>query len=367
MKIPFYSLAETHEPLKQQMLEAASGIIDSGGFIGGKNLSSFEKKFAAFCGAKFCIGTSNGLDALKTCLRVLNIGQGDEVIVPAHTFIATWLAVTETGATIIPVDADEHSFNIDIAKIEQAITSKTKAIMPVHLYGMPCNMEGIMAIAKKHNLFVIEDFAQAHGAAVNGQPTGSFGAINGVSLYPAKNLGGLGDAGAITTNSEELAAKARSIINYGAPVKYIHNEQGYNARLDELQAAFLDIKLPHLTIWNERRKEIVNRYRTNLSQIAHVKMQQVLNNSSPAYHLAVIAVERRDELQKYLADNGIQTIIHYPIPPHLQKAYEGLGFKQGDFPVAEKLSNSVLSLPLYIGLIDEMVDEVCAQVIAFYK
>lgn len=367
MKVPFYSLTETHQPFKQQMLEAASDIIDSGGFIGGNHLASFEKNFAAFCGTKFCVGTSNGLDALKTCLRVLEIGSGDEVIVPAHTFIATWLAVTETGATVVPVDADEFSFNIDVTKIENAISSRTKAIMPVHLYGMPCDMDAIMAIAEKHNLLVIEDFAQAHGSLIKGQPTGSFGHINGVSLYPAKNLGGLGDAGAITTNSEKLAAKAKSIINYGAPVKYIHDEQGYNARLDELQAAFLDIKLAQLKNWNTRRGEIMERYRANLSGMEQVKMQHVLNNSIPAYHLAVIAVERRYELQKHLADAGIQTIIHYPVPPHLQKAYAELGYKQGSYTIAEKLSNSVLSLPLYIGLTEDMVDYVSEQVTAFYK
>ncbi|MBK9381603.1 MAG: DegT/DnrJ/EryC1/StrS family aminotransferase [Chitinophagaceae bacterium] len=325
-------------------------FFDSAWYILGDRLKEFEKEYAAFNKVASCIGVSNGLDALHIALKALGIGIGDEVIVPSNTYIATLLAVSYVGATPILVEPDIQTYNIDPKKIEAAITAKTKAIMPVHLYGQACRMDTIMAIAKKHGLFVIEDNAQAQGAAYKEKITGSWGHINGTSFYPGKNLGALGDAGAVTTNDEALAKKITALRNYGSEKKYYNEVIGFNMRLDECQAAFLSVKLKHLQEWTQQRKQIAAWYNEALKEINDLILPTVTNDATHVYHLYVIRTSRRDELQKYLQENGISTLIHYPVPPHLQKAYNHLGFKKGDFPIAEEIADTCLSLPLWIGM-----------------
>lgn len=350
MNIPFLSFAGMHNPLKAEITQAFEKVYDSHWYIMGNSLKEFEKNYAHYSKTNYSIGVANGLDALIISLKALNIGPGDEVIVPSNTYIASWLSVSYVGATPVPVEPVEATFNINPDLIEAAITTKTKAIMPVHLYGQACEMDKIMAIAKKHNLFVIEDNAQSQGAKCNHKLTGSFGDINGTSFYPGKNLGALGDAGAITTNSEELYKKANVIRNYGSEKKYYNEIKGINSRLDELQAAILDVKLKHLNEWNTERVELAAKYNEDLSGIKELTLPLVTDNCTHVYHLYVIRTERRDELQAYLAKYNIGTLIHYPIPPHLQKAYAEMNFKKGQFPIAEKMAETCLSLPLYPGL-----------------
>jgi dTDP-4-amino-4,6-dideoxygalactose transaminase len=366
MQVPFFSLTEIHQPLKDKFLEAAALIFDSNGFILGKELQSFEANFAKFCSTRYSIGVGNGLDALKIALKTLDIGVGDEVIVPAHTYIATWLAVTEVGAIPIAVDAFDDTMNIDVNQIEAKITPKTKAIMPVHIYGQMCDMESIMNLAKKYNLYVVEDFAQSQGATFKGKFAGSFGHINGTSFYPGKNIGALGDAGAITTNNEILAEKARKLRSYGSLIKYQHEIAGVNSRLDTLQAAFLDIKLQNLNEWNKERNRLAKIYFERLESIEELKMQTVHKNAFSVYHLFVLRIKKRDELQKYLQEKGVGTLIHYPIPPHLQPAYLHLNLPKNTYLVAEKIAKTALSLPLFPGLTDEQVNYVCDCIFEFF-
>lgn len=343
--IPFLDLKTPHIELRPQLEAAFERVLDSGWYIQGNELKQFEKEFAAYCEAEHCIGVGNGLDALHLILRAYNIGEGDEVIVPSNTYIATWLAASYAGATPIPVEPNERTYNIDPSCIEAAITPRTKAIMVVHLYGQPADMDAIKAIAKKHNLKVIEDAAQAHGARYKGKRVGTLGDAAGFSFYPGKNLGAIGDGGAVTTNDAVLAEKIRMLGNYGSTVKYRNEVKGYNSRLDELQAAFLREKLHKLDEWNDRRKAIAKEYLSQLNG-CNLILPFVPEWADPVWHLFVVRCQQRENLQKYLQAQGVGTMIHYPIPPHLQAAYSELGYKRGDFPIAEVIHNEVLSLPI---------------------
>jgi dTDP-4-amino-4,6-dideoxygalactose transaminase len=350
MKIPFLNFEPMHGPIKNEMINAFLSVYDNNWFILGKHLQDFEKEYAIFNNVKYSVGISNGLDALYLCLKSLGIGIGDEVIMPSNTFIATVLAVSYTGATPVFVEPDSKTYLIDPSLIPDAITPRTKVIMPVHLYGQACDMIKIMTIAQQYGLKVIEDNAQAHGATFNGELTGSFGHINGTSFYPGKNLGALGDAGAVTTNDETLAKKVQMLRNYGSKEKYLHEEIGHNMRLDELQAAFLSVKLKYLNELTKQRCEIASWYDETLKNIEGIILPFTHQNASHVYHLYVVRSNRRDELKKYLEENGIGTLIHYPIPPHLQNAYKDLGYKKGDFPIAEDLAQTSLSLPVWPGM-----------------
>lgn len=358
MKIPFLSFESANKKIKNEILSTFEEFFDSSWYVLGEKTKQFEQEYANFNQVKHCVGISNGLDALHIALKSLDIGEGDEVIVPSNTYIASALAVSYVGATPVFVEPDIQTYNIDPTKIEAAITSKTKAIMPVHLYGQACEMEAIMTIAKKHHLFVVEDNAQSQGATYNGKLTGSFGDINGTSFYPGKNLGALGDAGAITTNTAELAKKAMVLRNYGSEKKYYNEVIGYNKRLDECQAAFLSIKLKYLNEWTKQRQEIATWYNEALSEIEGLILPKLADNASHVYHLYVVRTKHRDKLQKHLTDNAVGTLIHYPIPPHLQKAYSYLGFKKGDFPIAEEIADTCLSLPMWPGMTRQIVDDI---------
>lgn len=343
--IPFLDLKAAQHELSTELEQAYDQVINSGWYIMGEQLKQFEAEYAAYCGSKHCIGVGNGLEALHLIVRAYGIGEGDEVIVPSNTYIATWLAVSYAGATPVPVEPDERTYNINPALIEAAITSRTKAIMAVHLYGQPADMDAINAIARKHNLKVIEDAAQSQGAGYKGKLSGNLGDAAGHSFYPGKNLGALGDGGAITTNDDGLAQKIRVLRNYGSQIKY-HNEiKGYNSRLDELQAAFLRVKLRKLNEWNARRKVIAKHYLNNLKD-NNLVLPYVPEWADPAWHLFVVRSKNRDQLQQYLTAVNIGTVIHYPIPPHLQAAYSELGFGKGAYPLAEVIHEEVLSLPI---------------------
>lgn len=366
MNIPFLSFKGMHDNLKKDILSAVEKVYDSHWYIMGGALKQFEEHYASYSKTKFCVGVANGLDALVISLRALGIGPGDEVIVPSNTYIASWLAVSYVGAKPVPVEPVEDTFNLDPDRIEEAIGPKTKAIMPVHLYGQSCEMHRIMDIARKHGLFVVEDNAQSQGARCDNKLTGSFGDINGTSFYPGKNLGALGDAGAITTNSEDLAHKAAVIRNYGSQKKYYNEIKGINSRLDELQAAVLDVKLKHLNHWNAERIEIAGKYNQLLSGIGDIKLPLLSSHCTHVYHLYVIRTAKRDALQEHLNKQNIGTLIHYPIPPHLQEAYQDMGFRKGQFPMAEKMALSCLSLPIYPGLKNEQIEFVAEQIKRFY-
>jgi dTDP-4-amino-4,6-dideoxygalactose transaminase len=341
MTIPFLDLKASYLELKTEIDAAIARVLDSGWYILGTEVESFENEFAAYCNTEYTIGVADGLDALHLALRAMGIGLGDEVIVPSNTFIATWLAVSECGAIPVPVEPDSSSYNIDVNKIEAAITSKTKAIIPVHLYGQPADLDPILAIAKKYDLWVLEDAAQAHGARYKGKRIGGHGDAVAWSFYPGKNLGALGDGGAVTTRHEHLADKIRELRNYGSKVKYEHNVKGYNSRLDPIQAAVLRVKLSYLDEWNARRCEIANSYRREIKN-ANLVLPSVADFAEPVWHLFVIRSLNRAALQKCLEDSGIATLIHYPMPPHRQKAYSF----DSDLPIAERLSGEILSIPI---------------------
>ena len=364
MNVPFVSFKPLEQELDSQLRAAFDRVFENSWYIDGKEDKAFEDAFAIYCDSKYCIGCGNGLDALMLALKALNIGNGDEVIVPSNTFIATALAVTYTGATPVFVEPDIRTYNIDPAKIEEKITQKTKAIMPVHLYGQPCDMDPIMAIAKKHGLYVVEDCAQAHGATYNGKVIGSFGDAAGFSFYPGKNLGAMGDAGATVTNSDELAKKIRALGNYGSDYKYHHIYKGNNSRLDELQAAFLSAKLPLMDKVNNNRRAIANRYLAGI-QNSKIILPYVPEYALPVWHLFSIRTENRDELAQHLADRGIATGKHYPIPMHLQDCYADLNIPQGSLPIAEEISATQLSLPIFYGMTEAEIDYVIDAVNAF--
>ncbi len=367
MEVQYLNLNPQNQPLKQALLSAAENVIDSSWYILGKQVELFESQYAKFSNVKYCNGVANGLDALILALRALNIGQGDEVIVPSNTYIASWMAISYVGATPIPVEPRITTYNINPDLIEAKITSRTKAIMPVHLYGQSCEMESILNIAKKFNISVIEDNAQAQGAKFKDQLTGSFGNINATSFYPGKNLGALGDAGAVTSNDNELMKAVRILRNYGSERKYHNETLGINSRLDELQAALLCVKLPHLTAWTNERIEKSKQYHHQLKGIGDLILPATAQYATHVYHIYMIRTARRDALQNYLNQHGVGTLIHYPIPPHLQQAYFALHYKKGSFPIAEVIAKTCLSLPLYPGLKEEEIDYVCYTIKKFFS
>lgn len=348
MQIPFNTLKPGYEKYRDEYLEAATRVLDSGWYTLGHELEAFEREFAEWLGMKDCVGLNSGLDALILAIRALGIKAGDEVIVPANTYIASVLGITENGATPVFVEPDQY-YNIDPDKIEEEITPKTKAILVVHLYGQACRMDKIMEIADKHNLRVIEDCAQSHGATFKGQKTGTFGIISCFSFFPTKNMGAFGDAGAIATNAQEIAQKIRALRNYGSEKKYYNKYQGVNSRMDEMQAALLRVKLHHIDEITAERRAIAEAYLAGIKN-PDIILPQIAEGASHVWHLFVVRTEKRDKLQQYLAGNGIGTQIHYPVPPHLAEAYKGLGYKVGDFQITESYANSVLSLPVYSNI-----------------
>jgi len=343
--VPFLDLHAAYLELKSEIDAATAGVLDSGWYVLGPEVEAFEANYAAYCSAAHCIGVANGLDALHLALRALGVSPGDEVIVPSNTYIATWLAVSQCGATPVPVEPNEATYNIDPGRIEAAITPRTRAILPVHLYGQPADLDPILAIAKKHGLRVIEDAAQAHGARYKGRRLGSHGDAVAWSFYPGKNLGAMGDAGAVTTNDPQIADRIGLLRNYGSRVKYVNEVQGCNSRLDPLQAAILRVKLARLDEWNARRAAIAEAYRDGLSGCG-LRLPDAPEWAQPVWHLYPVRSPRRDALQKALTQAGVGTLIHYPIPPHLQAAYAELGFGRGAFPLAERCADEVLSLPM---------------------
>jgi dTDP-4-amino-4,6-dideoxygalactose transaminase len=356
-----------HAAIRNEMNQSFLSVYDSYWYILGEKVKLFEKEYASFNGVSHCVGLSNGLDALILALKALDIKPDDEVIVPSNTYIATVLAVTHIGASPVLVEPDELTCNINPQLIEAKITNKTRAIIPVHLYGQPCEMDVITSIAKKYNLKIIEDNAQAHGAYFKGNMTGAWGNVNATSFYPGKNLGAIGDGGAVTTNDDVLANKIKILRNYGSEKKYYNEVEGYNMRLDELQAALLSVKLKYLQDWTAQRQEVAGWFHEALKGISEIKLPYCHPDATHAYHLFVIQIERREALQQYLQEKGIGTLIHYPVPPHLQKAYNHLGFQKGDFPIAEKLADTVLSLPLWPGMKQHEVEYVADAIRSFYK
>jgi dTDP-4-amino-4,6-dideoxygalactose transaminase len=364
MRIPFVSFKPLENELDLELREAFKRVYEKSWYIEGEEDKKFEKSFAEYCETKYCVGTGNGLDALMLALKALGIRSGDEVIVPSNTYIATALAVTYTGAKPVFVEPDIRTFNMDPTKIERVINKRTKAIMPVHLYGQPCDMDVIMDIAQKYDLYVVEDCAQAHGATYKGKKVGSFGDASGFSFYPGKNLGALGDAGATVTNIRDLAEKVRALGNYGSDYKYHHIYQGNNSRLDELQAAFLSVKLPILDKVNNNRRKIADRY---LNEIRNDKiiLPYVPDYANPVWHIFGIRCKKRTELEEFLNNKGIVTNKHYPIPIHLQECYKNLKFQKGDYPIAEEISNTELSIPMYYGMTDDEITYVVETINKF--
>jgi dTDP-4-amino-4,6-dideoxygalactose transaminase len=365
MKVPFLDLKAPYAELREETDAAYRRVMESGWFVAGGELGAFESEFAAHCGARHCVGVGNGLDALHLILRAWGIGAGDEVIVPANTFIATWLAVTYAGAAPVPVEPDPRTYNLDPARVEEAITPRTKAVIPVHLYGQCADMDAIKEVARARGLRVIEDAAQAHGALYKGRPAGSLGDAAGFSFYPGKNLGAAGDAGAVVTDDDGLAEEVRRLRNYGSSVKYYHEERGFNSRLDELQAALLRVKLSCLDEWNARRKRVAERYVRELEGAPDLTLPFVPEWAEPVWHLFVVRHPRRDALREHLAAAGVGTLIHYPLPPHMQGAYADLGLAEGSFPVSERMAAEMLSLPMGPHLSDAEVDYIVSQVCSF--
>ena len=363
--VPFVDLQAQYRSIAKDLRAAVEQVLSDCNFILGRQVAEFEEEFARFVGVRHAVGVSNGLDALRLALLALDIGPGSEVILPANTYIATALAVSACGAKPVLVDCDASTYNIDPLQIELAVTPRTKAIIPVHLTGQSAEMAAILEIAERHNLQVIEDAAQAHGATYRGHPCGSMGSIGCFSFYPGKNLGAAGDGGMVVTNSEQLAQRLRRLRNYGETRKYEHVEKGANARLDTLQAAVLQVKLRHLADWNRQRAMHAQRYRTLLGGINGIRLQSVAPDSEHIYHLFMIETAERDGLKQYLEARGIQTGIHYPTPIHLQAAYSDLGYRQGTFPIAEALAQRILSLPMFPELTEDQISYVCEHVQTF--
>jgi dTDP-4-amino-4,6-dideoxygalactose transaminase len=367
MKIPFFSLERQHQQIRKQLDAAFEQIVLGGNFILGDSVQLFEQQYADFQAVRHCASVANGFDALFISLKALGIGIGDEVIVPSHTCFATWLAVSRTGAVPIPVEVNLDDFTIDVSAISAACTPRTKAIVPVHLYGHPCAMPKLMEVATKLDLMVVEDNAQAHGASINGRLTGSWGQLSATSFYPTKNLGALGDGGAILTDKQELYDWIKSYRNYGSVVKDHHALQGVNSRLDELQAAILKVKLTQLAGWNNVRREHAKLYSENLAGVGDLVLPSMGDDSAlPVFHLYVIQTNYRDKLKEFLQAEGVGTAIHYPLPIHLQPAFENLGYKKGSLPVAEKLSQTVLSLPIWPELQPQEIEIVCERIKKFF-
>ena len=364
MIVPFSSFVPIEEKIDTEIRQAFERVLKHSWYIRGKENKDFETQFAAYCGTKYCVGMGNGLDALTMILKALDIGPGKEVLIPSHTFIATALAVSRTGAKPILVEPKIETFTLDPDRIEETLSEDTKAIIPVHLYGQACDMDPILKIAGKYGLKIIEDCAQAHGANYKGRKVGLFGDAAGFSFYPGKNLGALGDAGAVVTNDLQLAERVRALGNYGSDYKYHHIYQGHNSRLDELQAAFLSAKLPYLDKMNEDRRRIAGRYLTEIRN-EKVILPIVPEYTQPVWHIFAIRCRERDALESYLHSRGIGTNKHYPIPIHLQDCYQDLGYREGDFPVAEEISRTELSIPIYYGMTDKDIDYVIRAINQF--
>ncbi|QDQ26264.1 DegT/DnrJ/EryC1/StrS family aminotransferase [Chitinimonas arctica] len=364
--IPFLNLQDMHQALLPEFQRQLESVVQNSQLILGPRVGEFEKAFAEYCGAKHCIGVGNGLEALHLVLRGWGVGEGDEVIVPSNTYIATWLAVTYCGATPVPVEPRQDSCNLDPSLLEAAITPRTRAVIAVHLYGRAAEMDAIVAVCRKHGLTLLEDAAQAHGASLDGRRAGNLGDAAGFSFYPGKNLGALGDGGAVTTNDDALAERLRLLRNYGSAKKYENLVTGFNSRLDELQAAFLLCKLPLLDGWNAARSAIAQRYNQGLAGIADLSRPPLGAEGESVWHLYTVRSPQRDALQAHLAQDGISTLVHYPIPPHLQPAYADLGKRSGDYPIAEAIHRETLSLPLYPQLSLTDVDRVCASIRSFF-
>ena len=364
MKVPFSTFVPMHAEIKNEVMKKFEEVYDRSWFVQGKEVAAFEQEFSSFCGCRFAVGCGNGLDALYLILKAMDIGEGDEVIVPSNTFIATALAVTYAGATPVFTEPHLETFNVDPSLIEEKITPETKAVIAVHLYGQPADMDEISRIAEKHGLRVIEDCAQAHGAVYRGQKVGSLGDAAGFSFYPGKNLGALGDGGAVVTASQALADKVRALGNYGTAEKYNHIYKGNNSRLDEVQAAFLRIKLKYLEKWTQNRQETARRY---LTEIRNPKLilPALSGDCSHVWHIFAVRCRERDRLEEYLNRHGIGTTKHYPIPLHQQKAYHDLEIPEGAFPAAEEISSTELSIPMYYGMTDDEISYVTDAINAF--
>lgn len=367
MKVPILDLKPAYDELRTELDAAYHRVMESGWLLLGRELEAFEAEYAASIGVKHCIGVANGLEAMQLVLMARGVGAGDQVIVPSHGYIATWLAVTHAGATPIPCEPDPRTYNLDPQRLEALITPRTKAVLPIHLYGQTADMARINAIAAKFGVFVLEDAAQSHGARCHGRDAGTLGGAAGVSFYPSKNLGAMADAGAVTTNDDALADRVRHLRNYGSKVRYQHEYLGLNSRLSELQAAFLRAKLPHLAEWNARRASLAARYLDQLRGVGDVVLPFVPDWSAPVWHLFVVRTRQRDGLQKFLSGQGVGTQIHYPIPPHLSPAYGSAGWKRGAFPLAEQFAGEVLSLPIGPHVAPSQVDFVCEKVREFFS
>ena len=366
-KIKFFDFTFMNESVKVEILNTFENFYDEQSYIMGKGLTDFETSYAQYSKTEFCIGVANGLDAIILCLKALNIGKNDEVLVPSNTYIATWLAVTSVGAKPIPVEPRISTYNINPENIPSLITNKTKAIIAVNLYGQPCEMDELLSIANKYNLYLIEDNAQSQGASYKNKKTGTFGIINATSFYPGKNLGALGDAGAITTSQFDLYSNVKTLRNYGSNKKYYNEVIGVNSRLDEIQARILQIKLNKLDFWNNERIKIANLYYAKLINIEQIELPIYISEIKHVYHQFVIRTKSRDKLIDFLNNKGISTLIHYPIPPHLQLAYNYLGYNKGDFPIAEEISETCLSLPIYPGLKNDDILYVTDSIRSFFN
>lgn len=365
MKVPFLELAPTYLELKDEIEAAVSRVLTKGWYVLGEEVEAFEHEFARYVGVKHCIGVGNGLDALILCLKACDIGPGDEVIVPSNTYIATALAVSHVGAQVVFAEPDPATHNLDPDRIEAAVTENTRAILPVHLYGQPADMDAINAVAGRHGLKVIEDAAQAHGAMYKARKTGSLGDAAGFSFYPGKNLGAFGDAGAVTTNDSAIADRIRALRNYGSKAKYYNEYKGVNSRLDELQAAILRVKLRYLDEWNARRGVLATQYNGFLGQAPGIIAPSEPEGLKSCWHLYVITAPERSQLQEFLAKAGIGTMIHYPLPPYRQNAYADLRLRPGTFPIADRLAEQVLSLPMGPHMLPEHVSMVASEILRF--
>ncbi len=367
MQVPFVDLRMQYHSLKTEIDKAIFSVIEESEFIKGKYVSAFEKEFALAYGVKHCIGVANGTDAIYIVLKMLGIGEGDEVITVANSWISTSETITQAGARVVFVDTEPDFFSIDVSKIEEKITPRTKAIIPVHLYGQPAEVDKVKSICDKHQLIMIEDCSQSHFAELNGQTIGTFGLASTFSFYPGKNLGAYGDAGAVITNDDELARKVRMYSNHGALVKHQHEMEGINSRLDGMHAAILSVKLPHIKKWNEMRRNNAHYLSEKLAGINGIEIPQIRKKSSHIFHLYVLKADRRDELQKFLKANGIETAVHYPTPLPLLPAYQYLGKNESDFPVTSQNQKKIISLPMFPELSKEQMDYVAACVRRFYQ
>ena len=364
MTIPFLDLQQIHAQIRGEIDRAIARVVDSGKFVLGAEVGAFEDAFARYCEAKHCVGVGNGLEALHLILCALEVGTGDEVIVSSNTYIANWLAVNMVGATPVPVEPDPRTYNLDPSRVEAAITGRTKVLMPTHLYGQPVDLDPLLEIVQRHGIKLVEDAAQAHGARYRGRRIGAHGDAVAWSFYPGKNLGALGDGGAVTTNDPALAERIRVFGNYGSHIKYVNDVRGYNSRLDPIHAAVLGVKLHHLDEWNACRQRLASRYLARMSN-SGVILPIVPDWAEPVWHLFVIRSRRRDDLAQYLAERGIETLIHYPIPPHLQRAYADTHIQRESLPVAEQLAAEILSLPIGPHLTTENIDQVVDAVDSF--